>query len=104
MQALAQNCERIAATTRKSEKIAILADYFRVRQLSHAVISAIFLSGQAFPAFEQRTLQVGGSLLWKVVAEFADVREGELSAAYRRRGDLGSATYDVLASRTNRKI
>ena len=104
MQALAQNCERIAATTRKSEKIAILADYFRARQLSHAVISAIFLSGQAFPAFEQRTLQVGGSLLWKVVAEFADVREGELSAAYRRRGDLGSATYDVLASRTNRKI
>jgi DNA ligase-1 len=104
MEALAQTCERIAATTKKSEKIAILAGYFRSRELSDAMISAVFLSGRAFPALEERTLQVGSSLLWKIVAEFADGREGELSAAYRKRGDLGSATYDVLAGRTNRKI
>jgi DNA ligase-1 len=104
METLAQSCERIAATTKRNEKIAILADYFRSRELSDAVLSALFLSGRAFPAFEERTLQVGGSLLWKIVAEFADGREGELSAAYRKRGDLGSATYDVLASRTTRKI
>ena len=134
MQRLAELCERIAATTKKTEKVALLAEYFRSRELPDAVTSAVFLSGRAFAAFDERTLQIGGSLLWKLVVEFAagqkstgagsekqilrglkparDDKNKELArgaeaphypsatsaltAAYRQRGDLGAAAFDVL--------
>jgi DNA ligase 1 len=98
MQHLAETCERIAATTRKLEKTAIVADYLHSRELTDAAISAVFLSGRAFPAFEERTLQVGGSLLWKLVVELAGGRPAALTTAYRTRGDLGAAAADVLAA------
>ena len=98
MQQLANACERIAATTKKLEKTAIVADYLRSRELGDAAISAVFLSGRAFPAFDERTLQIGGALLWKLVLELAGGREAVLSAAYRKRGDLGSAAADVLSA------
>jgi len=151
MQQLAATCDRIAATTKKLEKTAIVAEYLRSRELGDAAISAVFLSGRAFPAFDERTLQIGGSALWRLLVElFArpkaseelnqkriprglkpardDKNKGEalngraeaepfqgrraqegtaadrhraelvLSAAYRKRGDLGSAAADVLAA------
>jgi len=98
MQHLAETCERIAATTKKLEKTAIVADYVRSREIGDAVISAVFLSGRAFPAFEERTLQIGGSLLWKLVVELAGGRAAALTTAYRKRGDLGAAAADVLAA------
>jgi DNA ligase-1 len=64
MQRLAELCERIAATTKKTEKIAMVAGYFHSRELPDTAISAVFLSGRAFPAFDERTLQIGGALLW----------------------------------------
>src|ERR1035441_3040411 len=104
MEKLAQTCERIAATIKKSEKIAILAEYFRSREPADATTSAVFLSGRAFPAFEERTLQVGGALLWKIASELADTSDSELKAAYRQHGDLGSAACEILESRTGRRI
>ncbi len=98
MQRLAEICERIAATTKKTAKTSIVAGYVRSRELSDAAISAVFLSGRSFTAFDERTLQIGGTLLWKLVLELAGGRETALSAAYRKRGDLGSATADVLAA------
>jgi len=99
MQPLAELCERIGATTKKSEKTALLAEYFHSRELSDAAISAVFLSGRAFPAFDERTLQIGGSLLWKLVGEITGARDSTLTAAYRQRGDLGAAAYDVLLAK-----
>jgi DNA ligase 1 len=98
MQQLAETGERIAATTKKTEKIAILAEYLCSREPGDAAISAVFLSGRCFPAFDERTLQIGGALLWKLVVELAGGRETAFSAAYRKRGDLGSAAADVLAA------
>jgi DNA ligase 1 len=99
MQLLAETCERIASTARKGEKVAIVAAYLQVRAPSDAALSAIFLSGRTFPAFDERTLQVGGALLWQLVAELAHADDSALRAAYRRHGDLGSATYDLLEAR-----
>ncbi|MCI0351106.1 MAG: ATP-dependent DNA ligase [Acidobacteriales bacterium] len=96
MHLLAPCCERIAATTRKTEKVAILADYFAQRAIDEAAISAVFLSGRAFPAYEETTLQVGGTQLWRAVAELSSATEAEMTAAYRRHGDLGSTAQEVL--------
>ncbi len=99
MQSLAELGERIGATTKKTEKVILVADYFRSSALNDAAVSAVFLSGRAFPAFDERTLQIGGSLLWKLVGEITGSRTAALTAAYRKRGDLGAAAYDVLLTK-----
>ncbi|MGZ4788785.1 MAG: ATP-dependent DNA ligase [Terriglobales bacterium] len=96
MQRLAQTCEAIAATTKKNEKVRIVADYLQSRTVDEAAASAIFLSGRAFPAYEEKTLQVGGTMLWSIVREISRKSDNELSQAYRKYGDLGSAAHDVL--------
>src|SRR5579864_7964931 len=99
MQRLATACEAIAATTKKLLKTGIVAEYLRSRTTEEAAVSAVFLSGRAFPAWEETTLQVGGRALWQVAAELSGVNEGQLTAAYRRHGDLGAVAGEVLPQR-----
>src|SRR5437763_16073459 len=71
MQQFAATCEAVAATTTKTEKARSVAEYFRSRPMAEAAQAAIFLSGRAFPAWTARTLQPGGTLLWRAVAELS---------------------------------
>ncbi len=99
MQRLAAACEAIAGTTKKLLKTGIVAEYLKSRTVEEAAVSAIFLSGRAFPAWEETTLQVGGRSLWQIVAELAGVDEGQLTASYRRHGDLGAVAGELLPAR-----
>ena len=85
---LAQACERIAGTTKKLEKVAIVADYFASVSPEEASVAAVFLSGRPFPVWEETTLQVGGALLWRTVEELSGKSEKELTGTYRRLGDF----------------
>src|SRR6266852_4459017 len=104
MRKLAESCEAIAATTKKLQKTAIVAEYFKSRATDEAAVSAVFLSGRAFPAWEETTLQVGGSLLWRVVAELSGKPEAALTSAYRKHGDLGAASGEVLEERSGQGV
>jgi len=97
MYLLASACETIARTTKKLEKTQIVADYLRSRSADEAAISAAFLSGRPFPAYDEITLGVGGTQLWKAVQELSGKSEAAMTAAYRRHGDLGAAAFDVLS-------
>jgi DNA ligase-1 len=104
MRRLAETCEAIAATTKKLLKTGIVADYLKARSPEEAAVSAVFLSGRTFPAWEEITLQVGGRLLWRVVAELAGKDEEELTATYRKHGDLGAVAGEVLAERAGQGL
>jgi DNA ligase 1 len=93
---LAETADQIAATTKKLQKIALLADYFKSVPVEQSAVAAVFFSGRPFPAWEEATLQVGGSLLWRTVAELSGKSEQELTAEYRERGDLGAVAGAVL--------
>jgi ATP-dependent DNA ligase I len=101
MRQFAETCEAIAGTTKKLEKIRIVAEYLKSRPVEEASVSAVFLSGKPFPAWEEATLQVGGRLLWQVIRELSGKSDAELSAAYRRSGDVGAAAREVLAEAAN---
>jgi DNA ligase 1 len=96
MQAFAQTAEAVAGTTKKLEKVRLVAEYLRSRPVEEAAQAAVFFSGRAFSAWEERTLQVGGTLLWRTVGEISGKGEVALTAAYRRYGDLGAAAQEVL--------
>src|SRR6202451_784573 len=104
MQRLAETCEAIAATTKKSLKTGIVADYLKSRTVDEAAVSAVFLSGRAFPTWEETTLQVGGALLWRVVQELSGKNEATLTSAYRKHGDLGAVAGEVLAERSGQGL
>lgn len=60
------------------------------------MIAATFLSGRPFAAYQEATLQVGGSLLWQVIGELSGKSGRQLSELYRRHGDAGAVAGDAL--------
>ena len=96
MRTFAQTCERIAATTKKLEKIAIVAEFLKSAPTDEGSVAAVFLSGRPFSAWEETTLQVGGALLWRLVQELSGKSEDQLTASYRKLGDLGAVAAEVL--------
>jgi DNA ligase 1 len=104
MQRFALASEAIAATTKKLQKTAIVADYLKSRSVDEAAISTIFLSGRPFPAWEETTLQIGGRSLWQIVAELSGKSEDEIATAYRRHGDLGALAGELLPQRSGQGL
>ena len=100
----AQTCERIAGTPKKLEKVAIVGEYIKSCPIDQAVVSAVFLSGRPFPVWEETTLNVGGTLLWRVVEALSGKAERDLSEAYRRHGDLGAVAAEVLPAINGRDL
>jgi hypothetical protein len=80
MRRFAETCEAIAGTTKKLLKVGIVAEYLKSHTVEEASVSAVFLSGKAFPAWEETILQVGGRLLWQVVSELAGWSDAEVTA------------------------
>ncbi len=97
MDSFAKTCEAVAATSKKNEKVRLVAEYLLAVGPDVAPRAAQFFAGQVFPLWEERTLQVGGAQLWRALAEVSGKSEAALSTAYRRHGDLGSAAADILA-------
>ena len=104
MQQFAYTCEAIAATTKRLQKTALVAESLRSRPLNEAATSAVFFSGRPFPVWEETTLQIGGRSLWRIVAELAGKEEAALTAAYRRHGDLGAVAAEVLPVREGQGV
>ena len=88
--------DRLAATTRTSEKTGILAAYLRTLTPDELPIAALFVSGRPFAEADQRSIGVGWAAIAGVVAEIAGVERDALSAAYDRHSDLSVAVADVL--------
>jgi DNA ligase-1 len=96
----AATAEALGQTSKKLEKTSIVADFFKSSTPDEAAISAVFLCGRPFPLWEETTLQVGGRSLWQIVAELSGKDEGEITATYRKHGDLGAVAQALLPDLT----
>jgi DNA ligase-1 len=96
MRRWSETAERVAATTRTSQKTAILADYFRDLASDELPIAATFLTGRPFAESDQRSAGIGWSAIATAIAQVAGVERAEMGAAYDRYSDLGLAVQDVL--------
>ncbi len=92
----AELCDALAATTKKLEKRAFIADYLKSLSVEDAGRAALWLSGTPFPETDARVLNIGGSLLSKAVSELSHANQQAIGAAYRRHGDFGAAAADLL--------
>ncbi len=88
--------ERLAATTRTSEKTALLAGYLRGLAPDELPIASVFLTGRPFPEADERAAGLGWSAIASTVTALSGVPRSALGEAYDRSSDLGIAVADVL--------
>ncbi len=90
--------ERVAATTRTSEKTALLAEYLGTLDEQALPIAVVFLTGRPFPESDQRATGIGWATIANAVGAVTGADRAELAAAYDRHSDLAAAVGDVLAA------
>jgi DNA ligase-1 len=88
--------ERVAATTRTSEKTTLLAEYLSGLTPEDLPIAVVFLTGRPFAEADQRAAGLGWSAIATTVTELAGVPRAALGEAYDRFSDLGRAVQDIL--------
>jgi DNA ligase-1 len=89
--------DRVAATTRTSEKTAVLADYLSQLTPAELPLATVFLTGRPFAEADQRAAGLGWSAIATTVTGLANVPRAALGEAYDRSSDLGLAVADVFA-------
>src|SRR6202789_3021750 len=101
---VAELAEEMAATASRLKKraaiaAAISAVHAGAPETNDAGLFALYLAGTPFAESDPRKLNAGGALLSRAVLAVSGASDAELTAAYRRRGDLGAAAFDLLAGR-----
>ncbi|MEO7117907.1 MAG: ATP-dependent DNA ligase [Candidatus Limnocylindrales bacterium] len=96
MRRWSETANAIAATSRTSQKIALLASYLLSLEPAELRAAATFMVGRPFPERESRTTGLGWSAISKVIETLAGPESGGLGAAYDRSSDIGKAVEDVL--------
>jgi DNA ligase-1 len=99
MYAFSQLCESIAATTKKLEKIQLVADYFRKQHGApdNAALGALYLCGRVFPRREERVLSVGFSVILRAVSAISGKEPHALAPTLRHHGDIGAGAEEILS-------
>ena len=90
--------ERVASTTRTSEKTSLLAEYLRTLDEDELPIAVVFLTGRPFPEADQRATGIGWATIANAVGKVSGTDRGDLAAAYDRFSDISAAVGDVLAT------
>jgi DNA ligase-1 len=102
LETFAETAERVAATTRKLEKAAILGEYFHTLDDRDLARGARYFAGHQFPLSDARTTNVGTSILRDALGEATGISAEELRPRYVRLGDSGEVAYEaVLEARGN---
>lgn len=101
---LAQLAEELAGEAGKLKKRAaiaeaILAVHAAAPETGDAGLFALYLAGTPFAEADTRKLNAGGALLSKALLAVSGASQIELTAAYKRHGDLGAAGFDLLQVR-----
>ncbi len=64
-----------------------------------AGLFALYLAGLPFAEADPRKLNAGGALLSRAILAVTGASDAAMGAAYRRHGDMGAATFDLLAGK-----
>src|SRR5216684_3403074 len=94
----------IAATTKKSEKERLLADYFVSLDDASLERAAVFFSGSPFPRKDQRTAGVGGAALSDALVEVTGRPADEVWGAWAQYGDAGDTAAVLFSVDPSRSV
>jgi DNA ligase-1 len=96
LQSFAETAERVAATTKKLEKAALLGAYFHTLADADLVRAARYFAGHQFALNDARTTNVGTNLLRDVLTDVTGFDAEDLRPRYVRLGDSGEVAYEAM--------
>jgi DNA ligase-1 len=99
--AVAELAEELAGEAGRLKKRAAIAEAISAvhaagPESEDAGLFALYLAGTPFAEADARKLNAGGALLSKALLAVSRATDLELTAAYRRHGDMGAAAFDLL--------
>jgi DNA ligase 1 len=92
---LAEELAGEASRLKKRAAVAAVVARVAAESTGDAGLFCLYLAGQAFAEADPRKLNAGGALLSRAVKAVSGCSDAGLTAAYRRRGDLGAAAVDL---------
>ena len=92
--------EAIGATSAKLEKVRLLADYLRTLDQEQLPIATTYFTGRAFAQSDLRTLQVGGSIIYRAMMAASKLGDAEFHRLAHSHGDAGKTAFEALQGRT----
>jgi DNA ligase-1 len=92
--------QAIAATPAKLEKVRLLAEYFSTLDDERLAIATVYFTGHAFPQTDLRTLQVGGSVIYRALGSATKISDAEFRRIAHSHGDAGKTAFEVLDGHT----
>ena len=98
-EAMAATASRLAKRAAIAEAIGQTAGDRGEAALADAGRFAMYLAGLPFAEADPRKLNAGGALLSKAVLAVSGATDAQLTAAYRRHGDMGAAAFDLLLAK-----
>ena len=96
LEKFAEAAERVAATTKKLEKAALLGEYFHSLTDADLTRAARYFAGHQFALNDARTTNVGTGLLRDALSEATGLTVEELRPRYVRLGDSGEVAHEVV--------
>ncbi len=98
--AFAEIGEALAATPAKLEKARLLSDYLRTLHSDQLPIATTYLTGNPFAQSDLRTVQIGGSIIYRAIMSAAKLSEAEFRRIAHSHGDVGKTAFEALDGRT----
>ncbi len=96
LERFAETAESVAATSKKLEKAAVIAEYFRQLDDVNLARAARYFAGHQFASSDERTTNVGGSIIATALSEATGVSREVLSPKYVRLGDAGEVAFEAV--------
>ena len=98
---VAELAEQLAGEPGKLRKRAAIAEaitrvHAEAPESDDAGLFALYLAGTPFAEADARKLNAGGALLSKALLAVSGANNIDLTAAYRKHGDMGAAAFDLL--------
>jgi DNA ligase-1 len=92
--------EKIAATTRKLEKVELLKTYFAALAPEALGPAAVAFTGRPFPQSDGRVLNLGWAIIKAALLAISGTSEADYRATYRRYSDTGDTAQAILQGHT----
>lgn len=100
LEAFAFLANQLKGTTKKLEKISLLARYLASLDTGSAALAALYLTGRPFPQTDARTLNLGWAVIKRALLELTGLDEGAYRSVYLRYSDSGETAEAILGGRT----
>ncbi len=93
----AEICAQVGATTKKLEKIKIVASYLRELDSITAGLVTVWLTGTPFASSQNKVLQLGWAIIRDALREVGQRDAAQFGQVYLKHSDLGETAFEILS-------